>query len=193
MLRRVIVAASTAVLLAACTQSGGSDQAEPSTSPSGPPPASDPVIAFTRPSNDVISTSRILAKSKPLDVSGIIHDFLPNGSVLVDRHVNGDFNKPAYPVIVDPATGHEISGRKAYDADTSIVGLAPESLLVASSDGAKQSLREFGFDFTKKREIALPGNPGVGDPDVKRATIYGDFVSGDHAVFVSRSEWKGVE
>lgn len=193
MLRRIIAAASVAVLLAACTQSGDSDQAEPSTSPSGPPAASDPVIAFTRPSNDVISTSRILAKSKTLDVGGLVHDFLPNGSVLVDRYLGGDIDKPSYPVIVDPATGSETEGRKAYNADSGVVGFGRDSLLVVTDDGKKHKLQEFGLDFAKKREIALPGRSGVGDPDVGRATVYGNAVDGDGAVFITTSEWKGVE
>ena len=101
MFRRIIVAASIAVLLTGCTQSGGSDK---SGTPA-PPAASDPVLAFVLPSEGVLNTTRILAKGKSRDVQGLQRAVLPNGSVLVDRNVGGDVDKPAHPVFVDPDTG----------------------------------------------------------------------------------------
>ncbi len=189
MFGRIYLAVAFAALLTACTSSGNTDKAEPTTSP-GP---SDPVLAFVLQSDGVVSTSRLLSQSTSRDVEGIVRDVLPNGSVLVDRHLSDDIDKPSYPVIIDPATGRETSGRSAYNADTGVVGFGRDSLLVVTDDGKNQVLREFALDFTKRREVALPGTSAVGDPDVARATVYGAAVGGDEAIFLTRSEWKGVE
>ena len=151
------------------------------------------MLVFSPPSDAVTSTTRILSKSKTRDVEGLVHGLLPNGSVLVDRYVGGDIDKPSYPVLVDPATGRETSGRKAYNADSGVVGFGRDSLLVVTDDGKKHALREFGLDFAKIREVALPGRSGVGGPDVGQYAVYGDAVGGDDAVFIAKSEWKGVE
>ena len=192
MIRRLIAAASIAIVLAACTQSGDSDKPKAS-NPPGPSGASDPVLVFSPPSDAATSTTRILSKSKTRDVEGLVHGLLPNGSVLVDRYVGGDIDKPSYPVLVDPATGRETSGQKAYNADSGVVGFGRDSLLVVTDDGKKHALREFGLDFAKIREVALPGRSGVGGPDVGQYAVYGDAVGGDDAVFIAKSEWKGVE
>jgi hypothetical protein len=191
MFRRIIAAASIAVLLTACTQSGGSDDSGPSGTP-GPPAASDPVLAFVLPSEGVLDTTRILSKGKSQDVEGLLRAVLPNGSVLIDRNVGGDVDKPSYPVLIDPATGQETSGRKAFDADTGIVGFGRDSMLVVNDDGTRYSLREFGFDFKQIRDVTLPGKSVAGNPDANRYRTYGDAVQGDGAIFVTRTEWKGI-
>lgn len=188
MIRRVIAVWIAALLVASCTQTGDKKNDDPT-----PEEPTDPVVAFVLPTEGDIETTRILANSKTKDVKGFLRGFLPNGSVLLDRYLGGDIDQPSYPVIIDPATGRETSGKEAYNADAGVVGFGRDSLLVVTDDGKKHSLSEFDTDFKKIREVALPGRSGVGEPDVKRSTAYGDPVGGDGVVFLVRSEWEGVE
>ena len=189
MFRRVTAALSVAVLLAACTQSG-SDKNEPT---AGLPAASDPVLAYVLQTEDILSTTRILSKGKHRDVKGFVHDVLPNGSILIDRNIAGDVDKPAYPVIVDPATGEETVGKNTYDANNGNVGFGRDSILVGTDDGKQHVFAEFGLDFKKIRQVTLPGRSGSGLPGDGRYSAYGAAVRGDGAVFIARSEWKNVD
>jgi hypothetical protein len=185
MMRHGTAMLAAAALLAACTSSGDSDTKKV-------PEPEHPVLAYALQSNEGGNdTSLVFSGGHQREARGLVNRFLPNGSVLVDRFP-ADGGKGGYSVVLDPETGHEVSSRDVFDPGEGVIGFGRRTLLAVDRTSGHWTFRELRTDFTKTREVSLPGNPDI-TGGKHRATLYGDLVGGDGVVFVGRSDWRGVD
>ncbi|MEO6471916.1 MAG: hypothetical protein ABIR57_08390 [Aeromicrobium sp.] len=184
----VLVFGFCSILLTACgsTDAGAKKSAVASFNP--------PEYAYSLPSaENMVTESVVVAGSHKTQVKGTPWGYLPNGSVLIDRYPEGDV-EGAPSVIVDPKSGMSYADGKKYDSTIDPAGVSANSLLtVHHSSKGKLSFREFDFRFALKREISLPGKSLSLGFDKGKGTTYGWLAGTGKSVFITRTEWSGID
>lgn len=154
-----------------------------------------PVYAYASDlGGDKPSKSLVVSGGKSATVDGTPWGFLPNGSILLDRYAEADESTGKPSFIFDPTTGAKHPGSVLNDLQYGSHGQRPHALLEVHQDGRKLSLGEYDFTYAKKREVTLPGlSPAGPDDGNSGGTSYGQVVGSDSAVFVTRTDFKGIE
>jgi len=154
-----------------------------------------PVYAYASDlGGDKPSKTLVVSGGKSTTVDGTPWGFLPNGSILLDRYAESDESAGKPSFVLDPVSGDKYPGTPFDDLQFGTHGRRPHALVEVHEKNGRLSLVDYDFAYAKKREVALPGVAGTGlnDSDLE-GTAYGQPAGSDDAVFVSRTNFKGVD